>query len=102
MALNERTVLEDGSEQVVLADASARHNFWLVHMAAEYPHMAEAAGRLLSAHVTSATGHSLRVQDISFMPANSSLGKKGADEEVMLSIADLEEGEEEEGETMDE
>ena len=91
-----------------------RRNFWLVHMAAEFPHLSEAASRLLSAHVTSCaternwslfgniftkTRNRLalaRAQDIAFVRANNSLGGRGsADEEVMPSIYDLieEEGE---------
>jgi len=105
-ALHERKVMDDG--RVVLAPAAARRNFWMVHMSAEFPHMAEAAGRLLSAHVTSCASErnwSLfgnifqktrnrlalqRAQDIAYVRANSSLGGKGLDEEVMLSVQDLE------------
>jgi len=85
----------------------------MAHMSADFPHMAEAAGRLLSAHVTSCASErnwSLfgnifqktrnrlalqRAQDIAYVRANSSLGGKGLDEEVMPSIQDLEEEEEE-------
>jgi len=120
-ALHERQVMDDG--RVVLAGASARRNFWMAHMSAEFPHMAEAAGRLLSAHVTSCASErnwSLfgnifqktrnrlalqRAQYIAYVRANSSLGGKGVDEEVMLSIQDLEvddeEEEESEGEVME-
>jgi len=109
--------------RVVLAGASARRNFWMAHMSAEFPHMAEAAGRLLSAHVTSCASERnwclfgnifqktrnrlalQRAQDIAFVRANSSLGGKGVAEEVMLSIQDLEvdddEEEESEGEVME-
>jgi len=50
-ALHERQVMDDG--RVVLAGASSRRNFWMAHMSADFPYMAEAAGRLLSALVTS-------------------------------------------------
>jgi len=110
--------MDDG--RVVLAAASARRNFWMVHMAAEFPHLAEAAGRLLSAHVTSCaternwslfgnifqkTRNRLalrRAQDIAYIRANSSLEGKGVDEEVLLRIQDLEEGEGDEEEDGDE
>ena len=114
-ALNKRKHVDDG--RVVLASAASRRNFWLVHMAAEFPHLSEAASRLLSAHVTSCaternwslfgniftkTRNRLalaRAQDIAFVRANNSLGGRGsADEEVMLSITDLIEEEGGEGE----
>ena len=85
----------------------------MAHISADFPSMAEAAGRLFSAHVTSCASErnwslSLgnifqkirnrlalqRAQDIAYVRANSSLGGKGLDEEVMLSIQDLEEEEE--------
>ena len=115
-ALNERKHTEDG--RVLLAAASARRTFWFAYMSEEFPCMAEAAGRLLSAHVTSCaternwslfgniftkTRNRLaleRAHHIAFVRANSSLGAKGADEEVMLSINDLEEEEGEEEEAM--
>ena len=113
-ALHERQPpTKDG--RVLLASASARRSFWLAHMAELTPFMAEAAGRLLSAHVTSCaternwslfgniftkTRNRLalgRAHKIAYVRANSTMGAKGADEEVQLSIADLE-AEEEEGE----
>ena len=76
--------------------------------------MAEAAGRLLSAHVTSCaternwsmfgnifskTRNRLalrRAQAIAYVRENSSIGENIVDQEVMLSVADLEGNEEEE------
>jgi len=116
-ALHERKELEDGSIQ--LASAEHRRIFWLNHMQPYSPLVAIAAGRLLSAHVTSCATernwslfgnifsktrnrlHLEKAQKLAFIRANSSLGQAwGLDEEIRLSLIDLaeggEEGEEEE------
>ena len=120
-ALVERTTLDDGCVQ--LQPASLRRSFWTVHMFQQLPMMATAAGRLLSAHVTSCaternwsqfgsiftkTKNRLalkRAHKIAYVRSNNSKGATRADEEVMLSVADVadeEEGEEEQVMEMDE
>lgn len=112
-ALNERTTLEDG--RVRVCDADSRRAFWLIHMHPFFPTMAAAAGRLLSAHVTSCSternwslfGHIFtktknrlaleRAKKVAYIRSNSSSGATGADEEVALSLADIELEDEQEG-----
>jgi len=95
----------------------------LLYMYQQFPMMAAAAGRLLSAHVTSCaternwsqfgsiftkTKNRLalkRAHKIAYVRSNNSKGATGADEEVMLFVADVadeEEGEEEKVMEMDE
>jgi len=95
----------------------------LLYMYQQFPMMAAAAGRLLSAHVTSCaternwsqfgsiftkTKNRLalkRAHKIAYVRSNNSKGATRADEEVMLSVADVadeEEGEEEQVMEMDE
>eukprot|EP00983_Pelagomonas_calceolata_P046767 1140332-Pelagomonas_calceolata.AAC.4 len=42
-----------GARGVASCYARPTQHFWLMHMAAEFPYIKEAAARLLSAHVTS-------------------------------------------------
>ena len=104
-ALNERTTLENG--KVVVSDASSCRAFWLIHMHPCFPHLAAAAGRLLSAHVTSCSTErnwSLfgnifsknrnrlvleQARKLAYIRSNSSSRATGADDEVGLSPADL-------------
>ena len=104
-ALSERTTLENG--RVLVCDADSRRAFWLIHMHPSFPYMAAAAGRLLSAHVTSCsternwslfgnifskTRNRLvleRAKKLAYIRSNNSSGTTGADEEVALSPADM-------------
>ena len=93
--------------------------FWINHMQPFSPLVAIAAGRFLSAHVTSCATernwslfgnifsktrnrlHLEKAQKLAFIRANSSLGQAGGlDEEIRLSLIDLIEGGEEEEEEM--
>jgi len=118
-ALSERKQLEDG--RVVLQPAAQRRQFWLMHMYTQFPHLAAAAGRLLSAHVTSCaternwslfgniftkTKNRLaleRAKKLAYIRTNGSQRTLGADEEIQLSVIDVLDEEEggEEGETME-
>ena len=114
-ALNEHIELEDGTTQVASADY--RRIFWLNHMQPYSPLIASAAGRLLSAHVTSCaternwslfgniftkTRNRLllkKAHKMAFIHANSRMGQAGRlDEEIRLSLIDFMDGEEEEEE----
>jgi len=116
-ALHERKELENKSIQ--LASAEHRRIFWLSHIQLYSPLVAIAAGRFLSAHVTSCATernwsffgniffktrnrlHLEKAQKLAFIRANSSLGQAGGlDEEIRLSLIDLVEGGEEEEEEM--
>ena len=118
-ALHERKELEDKSIQ--LASAEHRRIFWLNHMQPYSPLVAIAAGRFLSAHVTSCATdrnrslfgniffktrnrlHVEKAQKLAFIRANSSLGQAGGlNEEIRLSLIDLVEGGEEEEEEEEE
>ena len=102
VALQARKEQEDGS--VTLAKTAYRRNFWLIHIPPQFPLISKAAGRLLSAHVTSCaternwslfgnifskTRNRLaleRAQKMAFIRTNSSNGLKGANEEILLSV----------------
>jgi len=92
-ALHERKELKDKSIQ--LASAEHRHIFWRSHKQPYSPLVAIAAGRFLSAHVTSCATernwslfgnifsktrnrlHLEKAQKLAFIRANSSLGQAG-------------------------
>jgi len=79
------TTLEDG--RVIVCDADSCHAFWLIHMHPFFPLMTAAAGRLISAHVTSCSLSTTGCSLTTFSAQDQESFGLGAGQEAVISGA---------------